>query len=437
MSRQGTPGVSAPSHRTHATTNEAGATQGGGLSRLGERADDVATAYPGLRPPAPPMQAMAAAETVAATPAPEVHLQHGAPTPIQQGTADPRLAALEAPPARLTPVLSLPWAQAWEQQLRMEGKSRNTIRTYLCGARKLVGTPLPEEFARHRDEVAAIRVSELRTRMKPDNGRLHVWLQGMSEARPTTVNARLASASHLLEWLGWSMPEHITRPRRGRRLPRTLSGEELQRLRQASADSEHPLAKVIVTLLLDSGMRVSELCRLDDHDVDLADKSARVVGGKGNKDRLVLFTEESAASIRAWLNLRRHRGTRHDMDALFVNQHGRRLTPRNVQKLLDRLAGAAEIATNRVSPHVLRHNFATGLLRRGADLVTIQRLLGHASIATTRIYLEIEDSTIREVYRRAQAASETMVEGGGSWRPGTEVPEPLPSGRDMLLARLH
>ena len=105
----------------------------------------------------------------------------------------------------------------------------------------------------------------------------------------------------------------------------------------------------------------------------------------------------------AWLPIRESRGA--ESDRLLTSQNGDDLQSRGIQRLMDKLADSAEIPRGRLSPHVLRHNFATGLLERGADLVSIQRLLGHASIATTRVYLEISDQTLREVYRRAQSSS--------------------------------
>ena len=126
-----------------------------------------------------------------------------------------------------------------------------------------------------------------------------------------------------------------------------------------------------------------------------------VIDGKGGKDRLVLFTQATVARILAWLPLRDARDPKGEH--LLVTKAGTALQSRTIQRMMDRLADEAEIPRGRLTPHVLRHNFATGLLERGADLVSIQRLLGHASIATTRVYLEISDQTLREIYKRAQS----------------------------------
>ena len=178
-------------------------------------------------------------------------------------------------------------------------------------------------------------------------------------------------------------------------------------------------------MLLDTGLRVSELCGLDVDDIDTEDLSALVIGGKGEKDRTVLFTESTVEVIEAWEPIRAVRLSMSDDDnlrALFLSSRGRRINPRSIQKMMDRLADSADIPRSRLSPHTLRHTFATGLLERGADLVTIQRLLGHASIATTRIYLEIGDQTLREIYHRAQR-SPLLSEEPSEDLPGPQAGE--------------
>ena len=174
----------------------------------------------------------------------------------------------------------------------------------------------------------------------------------------------------------------------------------------ATKRSEDCLSSPIVTIMLDTGLRVSELCGLDLDDIDFEDLSALVIGGKGEKDRTVLFTRSTVVAIEAWKPMRETRlklcKRSEDQRSLFLSSRGNRMNPRSVQKIIDRLADEADIPRSRISPHTLRHTFATGLLERGADLVTIQRLLGHASIATTRVYLEIGDQTLREIYHRAQ-----------------------------------
>ena len=304
---------------------------------------------------------------------------------------------------------NLPWVDCYMQTLRSENKSENTQKSYASGLRGLIETTLPGESVFSEGDFQGLSVLDLAQRMEPLNGRIDRWTHSLSDLRPTTYNARLAAARHLLKWLGHRWPDHLVRARSGKRLPRTLNKREMTMVLDAAAKSEDPAASIIVTMMLDTGLRVSEVCNLNSNDIDLEDGSARVYGGKGDKDRIVLFTKRTLERIDAWIPIREAR-VRNDDFAFLLNSAGRRLQPRGVQRLMDRLAIEAGLPKGKLTPHVLRHNFATGLLERGADLVTIQRLLGHSSIATTRVYLEISDQTLREVYHRAQATREKLEE---------------------------
>jgi site-specific recombinase XerD len=311
-------------------------------------------------------------------------------------------------PQRLQRLALLPWFECWSQQLKTEKKSEHTIRSYVIAAKTFTTTPLPNEEIMSWNEIKEIQVSELFNRSNPNNGRIDSWLNTIGDLKPATINARIAAITHLLKWMGYTIPEWIQRPARSRSLPRTLGKNDLQKVRLAAIRSEDPIAFPVITMMLDTGLRCSEICNLDLDDVDLEDLSALVIGGKGEKDRTVLFTNATLDALDAWRPIRNARlknCTREkDQRSLFFSSRSRRLNPRSVQKLLDRIADASDIPRTRLSPHVLRHSFATGLLERGADLVTIQRLLGHANISTTRVYLEIGDQTLREIYHRAQSS---------------------------------
>ena len=308
-------------------------------------------------------------------------------------------------PSRLHRIAELQWHECWLQQLRSEKKSTHTIRAYDVAARTFSTTSLPGDGTLVWDDSSRMRVRDFHNFADPNNGRMDAWMNGLGELKPATINAKIAALTHLLKWLGHTVPDWIQRPSRSKSLPKTLGRRELERLRKAVSESEDPLAMPVSTLMLDTGLRVSELCALDIDDIDKEDLSALVIGGKGEKDRTVLFTKNSVDVLESWEPIRESR-IRESQDAglraMFVSSRGRRVNPRSIQKMMDRLADAADIPKSRLSPHTLRHTFATGLLERGADLVTIQRLLGHSSIATTRVYLEIGDQTLREIYHRAQ-----------------------------------
>jgi len=312
-------------------------------------------------------------------------------------------------PARLTHLRHLPWKECYQRQLHAENKSINTQKSYFYGLRGLVEAALPNEGVLSESQYETLSIETLARRMEPLNGRIDIWAHSIAGLRPTTYNARLAAARHLLKWLGLIWPEHLQRARTGKRLPRTLTRRELSSVLEAASQSENPATALLVTMMLDTGMRVSEVCDLDLGDIDIDDESARILGGKGDKDRLVLFTKRTLEGLQAWIPIRTALANQSE-DACLVNRHGRRLQPRSVQRMMDALGEQAGLPKGKLTPHVLRHNFATGLLERGADLVTIQRLMGHATIATTRVYLEISDQTLREVYHRAQALRENMEE---------------------------
>ena len=334
-------------------------------------------------------------------------------------------------PQRLQRLAFLPWYECWTQQLKTEKKSEHTIRSYVVAAKTFTTTTLPNEEILSWDEIKEIQVSELFNRSNPNNGRVDSWLNTIGDLRPATINARIAAITHLLKWMGYAIPEWIQRPARSRSLPRTLGKNDLQKVRLAAIRSEDPIAFPIITMMLDTGLRCSEICNLDLDDVDLEDLSALVIGGKGEKDRTVLFTNATLDALDAWRPIRNARLKNcireEDMRSLFFSSRSRRLNPRSVQKLLDRIADASDIPRTRLSPHVLRHSFATGLLERGADLVTIQRLLGHANISTTRVYLEIGDQTLREIYHRAQSSPSIADLVSDSEQITEDIAENLPS----------
>ena len=190
-------------------------------------------------------------------------------------------------------------------------------------------------------------------------------------------------------------------PRIGRRLPVFLYLEEMERLLAAPA-ADTPIGRrdrALLETLYATGLRVSELVSLDVDQVTDTDE-IRVVG-KGRKERLVFLGNAAQAALQEYL--RRGRialAAPREEPALFLNRQGARLTDRSVRRLVHKYALAA-CARHGLSPHSLRHSFASHLLEAGADLRTIQELLGHASLATTQIYTHVSPGRLQEVYRQA------------------------------------
>lgn len=196
--------------------------------------------------------------------------------------------------------------------------------------------------------------------------------------------------------------ETIRSPRVPRHLPATLTVDEVFNLldRIQSHDVAALRDRAILELLYAAGLRVSELVGLDLNDVDLPGLLVRVMG-KGNKERVVPFGKKAAESLRNWLaGSRPLRAGGGHPTAVFLNQRGGRLTDRSVRRIVDLRLDEAAIHAH-ISPHALRHSFATHLLGAGADLRAIQELLGHASLSTTQRYTHVSTDALMQVYDRA------------------------------------
>jgi len=205
--------------------------------------------------------------------------------------------------------------------------------------------------------------------------------------------------------------DEVHAPKRTKSLPKSLNELEVEKLLGAfdyvleSPNKENKTNsskmktklrnKVILTLLYSSGIRISELISLIIKDIDFQERTIRI-RGKGDKDRIVLFDINTKELIEEYMSLRDS-----DSDYLFLNKSNNHLSSRYVQVMIKDYANEAGIK-KRVTPHILRHSFATHLLKNGVDIRVIQQLLGHSNLSTTQIYTSVDMETIKTVYDKAK-----------------------------------
>lgn len=290
--------------------------------------------------------------------------------------------------------------EAFVQHLRMEkGRSVHTVRAYLGDLRGLLA---------HLEQQGVTALSEVRL------ADLRSWLgaQGGAGASRSTVSRRAAAAKTFFRWLTRTgrIPTdpslRLAAPGKDHHLPGVLrqpQATELMDLAAVAADDEDPVHlrnRAMLELLYASGMRVGELTGLDVDDVDLVARTARVLG-KGDRERIVPFGLPAAEAVTAWLSGGRPRLVTGDSGpAMFLGRRGRRVDQRQVRSSLHELLTHLP-DTPAMGPHGLRHSAATHLLEGGADLRTVQELLGHASLATTQIYTHVSVDRLRAAYQQA------------------------------------
>ena len=291
-------------------------------------------------------------------------------------------------------------------------------------------------------EFAATRLDKAQDRVKPGDLDLSViraymaelYRLGQSRASVARKLSALRTFVRFLRREGWIEADPTVlavSPKREHKVPAHLSMDEMSRLLEVP-DASSPLGRrdrAILELFYASGLRLSELVGLDVEDVNLHARIVRV-RGKGGKERLVPFNTSTQRALRAWYidrallrsrsastaqplkpkgqadsprsHVPRSTGSRRqaDSDPLFVNARGTRLTGRSVQRLVARCVASCSTRFG-ISPHALRHSFASHLLQRGADLRAIQELLGHVQLSTTQRYTHVNAAQLLEVYRKA------------------------------------
>ncbi len=239
-----------------------------------------------------------------------------------------------------------------------------------------------------------------------------LYRQGQARASVSRKLSALRTFTRYMRREGWIEGDPVAlaaSPKREQKVPAHLSVDEMSTL-LSTPDSSEPLGcrdRAILELFYASGLRLSELVGLDVEDVNLSARMVRVMG-KGAKERIVPFNDTTRKAIGAWLKARvalinlksqiPNRESQHD--PLFVNFRGSRLTGRSVQRLVHRYVALCSTRFG-ISPHALRHSFATHLLERGADLRAIQELLGHVQLSTTQRYTHVNAAQLLDVYRKS------------------------------------
>jgi len=285
------------------------------------------------------------------------------------------------------------------------------------------------EYRRHVAQFFAFLGSRGVDWKSPDRATVRAYLGTLAERglSASTVGGQLAAIRSLYRhaarqgWIAGDPVAGVRSPKRPGRLPRVLSVDGAARLVEAPAnfvrvgrrrrdpavaDATARRDAAVLELLYATGMRISELASLTVDRLDPTRRRLRVIG-KGSKERELLFGEPAARAVSAYLASGRPtlaaRSTR-PVAALFLNSAGGPLTGRGARMIVDRWVTASGAPAS-TSPHTLRHSFATHLLEGGADLRTVQELLGHASLATTQIYTHLSDASLRTAYRSAHPRS--------------------------------
>jgi len=295
------------------------------------------------------------------------------------------------------PAVSPAWEAAlndYRRELERRGSSRHTLRAYGGDLSELA-----EWATRRGKEPGSLAYRDLRSYAAALSER------GLARASVSRKLAAVRSFHDHLTRTGAAQQnaaELLPMPKRESRLPRVLAPDEIARLldRIPASGPLEVRDRAMLEVAYACGLRAEEIVNLDAAEIDFDSEALRVTG-KGSKTRIVPMGEPAQRALDRYLRQARPAlATGREEPALFLSRRGRRLSPSDVRRRLDRWVREAAVAGH-VSPHTLRHSFATHLLEGGADLRSIQELLGHASVSTTQVYTRVEPGRLSREYARS------------------------------------
>ena len=238
----------------------------------------------------------------------------------------------------------------------------------------------------------------------PDAQSYLVYLYEEKKNQASSVSRKISAIRRFYQYLS---NQNITQnssfsllklPKKEKKLPKFFAYNELEEL-FCIPDQSTPLGQrdaVILEMLYATGIRVSELVGIEIEDIHLTDKTIHILG-KGNKERIVYFNQVTANRLKKYLADGRKILNQKQLSFLFLNQRGGQLTTRGVEDILERIIQKTSL-NKHISPHMIRHSFATHLLNEGCDLLSVQQLLGHESLSATSIYTHVTTDRLKEVY---------------------------------------
>ena len=254
-----------------------------------------------------------------------------------------------------------------ETELRLRRKSGKTIKNYIFFNKKFL------EFV--NKPASTITVEDVKA-----------YLASLDKLSTATLSLAIASLRFFYEkLLKKDIFKEIETPKKEKKLPNILTKQEVQQLIE-SADNKK--SKLIISMLYSSGIRVSELVNLNRNDINLMEKVGWVRGGKGKKDRMFIISDRISPQIQDFIDNKK--------EYQYIFSKDKVLTPRNIQKIVKNASRRAGF-NKKITPHTLRHSFATHLLEAGTDIRYIQELLGHSKLSTTQIYTHVSTEELKKI----------------------------------------